>query len=32
MFLVFLDYPLRYIYAEIEYPGEKGKLKPEGDT
>ena len=28
MFLVFLDYPLRYIYAEIEYIcGKNGKQK-----
>ena len=26
MFLVFLDYHLRYIYAEIEYMGEKAKM------
>ena len=33
MFLVFLDYHLRYIYAEIEYIwGEKGKIKTQGDT
>ena len=27
MFLVFLDYHLRYIYAEIEYTWGKGKIK-----
>ena len=36
MFLVLLDYRLRYIYAEIEYIGEggggKGKIKTQGDT
>ena len=30
MFLVFLDYRLRYIYAEIERG--KGKIKTQGDT
>ena len=32
MFLVFLDYHLRYIYAEIEYIRGKGKIKTQGDT
>ena len=33
MFIVFLDYRLRYIYAEIEYIlGGKGKIKTQGDT
>ena len=33
MLLVFLDYHLRYKYAEIEYIwGEKGKIKTQGDT
>ena len=32
MFLVFLDYHLRYKYAEIEYIWGKGKIKTQGDT
>ena len=32
MFLVFLDYHLRYIYAENEYIWGKGKIKTQGDT
>ena len=32
MFLVFLDYRLRYIYAEIEYIWEKWQTKLQGDT
>ena len=36
MFLVFLDYHLRYIYAEIEYiwggGGRAVKIKTQGDT
>ena len=32
MFLVFLDYRLRYIYAEIEYIWGNGKIKTQRDT
>ena len=32
MFLVFLDYHLRYIYAEIEYIWGKRQNKTQGDT
>ena len=32
MYLVFLDYHLRYIYAEIEYIWGKGKIKTQVDT
>ena len=32
MFLVFLDYRVRYTYAEIEYIWGNGKTKTQGDT
>ena len=32
MFLVFLDYHLRYKYAELNTSGGKGKIKTQGDT